>query len=126
MININRDGPALVEAIGMANPGNIIRLCHYYTIRATRAPNSTYYILHSVDQLRGNLNYRYNLRAIIAEWHSIQAVGKKKEMSTLSGIRRWSIFNELPSIHIPRRYIQSNVRFNANFFTSTYIVTPPV
>ena len=88
MINISRDGPALVEAIGMANPGNVIRPCHYYTIRATRAPNSTYYILHSADQLRGNLNYRYNLRAIIVEWHSIQAVGKKKEMSTLSSIRR--------------------------------------
>ena len=126
MINISRDGPALAKAMGIANPGNAIRPCHYCTIRATRAPNGTYYIPHSADQLRGNLNYRYNLRAMIAEWHSIQAVGKKKEMSTLSGIRRWSIFNELPSIHMPRRYIQSNVRFNTDFFTSTYIVTPPI
>ena len=108
MINISRDGPALVEVMGMANPGNAIRPCHYCTIRATRAPNGTYYILHSAEELRGNLNYRHNLRAMMEELYSIQAIGKKKEMATLSSIRRWSIFNELPSIHIPRRYVIDN------------------
>ena len=71
VINISRDGPTLVEVMGIANPGNAIRPCYYYTIRVTRAPNSTYYILHSVKELRGNLNYRHNLRAIIEELYSI-------------------------------------------------------
>ena len=108
VINISRDGPALVEVIGMANPGNTIRPCYYYTIRATRAPNGIYYIPHSVKELRGNLNYRHNLRAIIEDLYSIQAIGKKKEMATLSSIRKQSIFNELPLIHIPRRYVIDN------------------
>ena len=48
----------------------------------------TYYIPYSVEELRGNLNYRHNLRAMIEELYSIQAIGKKKEMATLSSIRR--------------------------------------
>ena len=74
--------------MGIANPGNAIRPCYYYTIRATRALNSIYYIPHSAKELRGNLNYRHNLRAIIEELYSIQAIGKKKEIATLSSIRR--------------------------------------
>ena len=72
----------------MANPGNTIRPCYYCTIRATRVLNGTYYIPYSVEELRGNLNYRHNLRAIIEELYSIQAISKKKEMATLSSIRR--------------------------------------
>lgn len=41
---------------------------------------------------------------MLDEWHQIEAIGKKNDMSTRTGIRRWSILNELLSIHMPRSY----------------------
>lgn len=104
ILNVAGDGIALAEAMGLASPGNAIRPCHHCTIKATQAPNGTYYIPHQPQHFTQPLPKRENLRVMLDLWREIEAIGRKKDIGTRVGIKRWSILNELPSIHQPRSY----------------------
>ena len=55
LINISIDRKAMADTNRMASPGNAIRLCHYYTIRATPVPKTKhYYVVHKKKHLNIN------------------------------------------------------------------------
>ena len=87
-INISIDRKVIANTNRIALPGNTIRLCYYYTIRATPIPKTKhYYIVYKKKHLNINqkLLYRYYLSPIVEKFNQISRKSTKKNIVSRLG-----------------------------------------
>ncbi|TGO31563.1 hypothetical protein BHYA_0524g00010 [Botrytis hyacinthi] len=102
IIIVSGDGPGRAEAMGLKEPGNAYRPCHYCMICGVRKSNGgSYYIPHTAAQLRdGGLELRNNVRFQLREWEGMRV--DKTAKGKYWGFARSSILLKLESIHFTK------------------------
>ncbi|CCD56290.1 hypothetical protein BofuT4_P149000.1 [Botrytis cinerea T4] len=102
IIIVSGDGPGRAESMGLKEPGNAYRPCHYCMICGVRKPDGgSYYIPHTAAQLQvGGLELRNNVRRQLNEWEGMRV--SKAAKGKYWGFARCSILLRLESIHFTK------------------------
>jgi hypothetical protein len=108
------DGPAISEAIGMKASGNAIKPCRFCEVKATKASNNHWYILHpkALSAINRRLRLRTNLRKTL-ELATASGAGDIEGLVSpifkarliLLGITRRTVLLDLPTLYFPRSFV---------------------